>query len=496
VGTGKASVLYSLKEPLHLKGDRPALEIRYTLSGAARLDLYSKIPRGKPFLSLDLAQGPGELQWILPLSEGTSLAALRFTAQPIGKEAGKGALSRLAVLGLKAGAAEFGFEIRAEGARFSQGASLSRNTAAVSESLRVEHPYQLTENPVIELSAKRGTVRLRASEGRSAVLSLFESGSTCLPLSALGSGTSITAETDTTGVLERLFIRASGSITEDSDDGTPLALDLATVLALPEPRDPKPPYSLFRWSVLPETLIFDFRDYPVQDAYLKRLAFFVEKEGFRGRLASDAAISKMHGWNANDYRAKDLAAFFDKAERASFPLSREERELKEILIKNGILNLEGDRVQPGEGALISISRESSSYFRRLFLNHEASHALFFLDKRYRQLAESLWRSQSEEERRFWNIFLSNRDYDPEDAYLSYNEYQAYMVQQSLSQLESWLRDVAYARLAKSYPDKATAILEDLETAIPGFKKHAASLDAYLRETYGLRAGSFERIRFE
>jgi hypothetical protein len=79
------------------------------------------------------------------------------------------------------------------------------------------------------------------------------------------------------------------------------------------------------------------------------------------------------------------------------------------------------------------------------------------------------------------VFLSNRDYDPKDAYLSYNEFQAYMVQQPLRQLESWLRDIAYARLAKSYPDRAAAILKDLEVSIPRYKAHAAALDAYLWE---------------
>ena len=80
--------------------------------------------------------------------------------------------------------------------------------------------------------------------------------------------------------------------------------------------------------------------------------------------------------------------------------------------------------------------------------------------------------------------------------MSYNEFQAYMVQQPLSRLEAWLRDVAYARLAKSYPERASAMLADLEAALPGFKARAAALDAYLRKTYGLGAGAFERVRFD
>ena len=54
----------------------------------------------------------------------------------------------------------------------------------------------------------------------------------------------------------------------------------------------------------------------MQDDLLKRMAFFTEKEGFRGRLAADEEIKDLHGFNAHDYRAETLAAFFDLAEKA------------------------------------------------------------------------------------------------------------------------------------------------------------------------------------
>ena len=494
---GRTSVLYSLETPYRTADPDQALWIEYTLSGSARVELFGEESSKRSILSVELGRGVGTIEWCLPLPQGVAVRSVRFETirGDRADETGSGE-SRLIVRGLSITDAEYGFERTASGARFSQGASLVRTGANGTETIRVEHPYASDDRTFLALEAGSGPAKIRSSGGRSAEIRFSELETVFLPLSVLGGAGDVSAVSDAPGTLRKLAVRQLPSGQTVGSLADPLPVDLAAILALPVPEDGTRPYALFRWAALPATLVFDFRDYSAQDAYLKRLAFFVEKEGFRGRLASDAELSGLHGWNAHDYRARDLAAFFDKAERTSFPLSREERELLEILERSGILVRKDGRVLPDAGAIISISRESSAYLRKLFIDHEASHALLFQDEAYRRLAESLWKAQGREERRFWDVFLSNRDYDFTDAYLSYNEFQAYMVQQPLSQLESWFRDIAYARLAKSYPDRAASILEDLETAMPGFKKKAASLDAYLRETYGLRAGSLERIRFE
>lgn len=493
VGEGRASLLCELDKPVKLGEAHPALEIRYTLSGSAKVELFAGSPRGKPFLAAELAKGPGEIRWTVPLPPGSSLAALRFSVLPPdgapGSSSTKTEPSKLEILGLAAREAEYGFLFFEGGARFSRGAAYALESGGAA-TIRVEHPYAPESSMAAEIHARKGTVRLSSEGGGTAVLNFERRGTALVPLAALGGRGALTAQARETDCLEGLVLKPPEALE------SPSALDLGTILALPPPPDGESPYRLFRWDVLPDTLVFDFRDYATQDRYLKRLAFFVEKEGYRGRLAADAEIANLHGWNAHDYRPQDLAAFFGKAERTGFTLSPEERELLKILEDTGVLTREGGALKSGKGAFISISRESDRYFRRLFINHEASHALFFQDERYRALAQSRWRALSEPERRFWNVFLSNRDYDPFDAYLSYNEFQAYMTQQSPSQLEDWLKNVAYARLAKSYPDRAQAILDDLSAALPGFAEHAAALDSYLRENYGLRAGSFERVRFE
>ena len=488
-GDARTSVLFTLEKAVTVSGKRSALEIRYILSGAARMDLYPEGKKTAPFETLELSQGPGELVWIIPLEEGSNIGAVRFTALSSTPGA-KAEDSTLRVLGLELGKASYGFEKRKDGARFSKGAALVRDSVNGSETIRVEYPYGLDEHPVARIRAGRSLLRVETHSGRSAVFDPAQEGVSYLPLSILDGAGTVSVQAGKTDVLESVSILPAA----EAGPAGPLPLDLAVILALPAPADSAVAYSLYRWSALPDCLVFDFKDYSAQDAYLKRLAFFVEKEGYRGRLVSDAEIAKLHGWNAHDYRAEDLAAFFDKADRTSFPLSAPELELRGILEREGILVREGGRIRKGRGAFISIARESTAYLRRLFLNHEASHALFFLDAAYRDLARSAWKEQGVQERRFWNVFLSNRDYDPADAYLSYNEFQAYLVQQAPARLESWLRDVAYARLAKSYPDRAAEILADLEIALPAFKARAETLDAYLRSAYGFRAGSFERVR--
>jgi hypothetical protein len=487
-GEGRVSVRYSLEDPVRVRGVRTSLELRYELSGAARLELFPEGRSTAPLVSADLPGGAGRIRWLLPLPADAGLSSFRFTALPAGPES-KAEDSILRIHALALVPSFFGFERLPDGARFSRGSSLARS-ASGSETVRIEHPYGPGEEPVIRIDSTGGTLRFRAEGGGSAVLDADPEIDVFLPLGVLEGFGAVAVEASGTESIRSAAILPAGDLP------APLPVDLAAVLALPALPEPRPPYRLYRWSAFPACLVFDYRDYSAQDAYLKRLAFFVEKEGFRGRLAPDSEIARLHGWNAHDYRSEDLAAFFDKAGRTSFPLSKEEIELRGILEREGILVREGDRFKPGTGVIISISRESTAYFRDLFLTHEAAHALFFLDGAYRSLARSLWAAQRPEERRFWNVFLSNRDYDPSDAYLSYNELQAYLVQQAPSRLESWLKDVAYARLAKSYPDRAAAILADLEAALPGFKAKAEALDSYLRKTYGFRGGSFRRLRFE
>lgn len=247
-------------------------------------------------------------------------------------------------------------------------------------------------------------------------------------------------------------------------------------------------YELYRWDIIPSVLIFDFKNYDRQDAYLKRLAFFVEKAGYKGRLAPDSQIQSLHGWNAHDYRAEDLARFFEKARASSFRLDPEEEELRSILLSRGIIAEQNGAYAAGSGAIVSITHESEGYLRTLFLNHETSHAIFFTDPEYRTFVQKLWASMSQDEKWFWYAYFRWMVYDTSDAYLMANEFQAYLVQQTVGGANQYFTQNLAKRLADKHPELKDKIDTYMKTYGPQFTVRARAIDSFLYSKYGIGDG--------
>jgi hypothetical protein len=229
-------------------------------------------------------------------------------------------------------------------------------------------------------------------------------------------------------------------------------------------------YTLFRWSLYPDVLLMDFSSYRVQSSYLKRLAFFVEKRGFRGRVSSFAELANRHGWNAHNYSPVGLADFFSAASE----ISPEEEELKLLALEEGIiLRAEGsgsgaangsdsgstpgvpDRhYLGGVGGILSVSQESSPVLRRLLLTHEAAHGVFYSEPAFAEAVWEVWNAQSPEVRDAWRFFLSSMTYDPADEYLMVNEFQAYLLQQPLEALGPYLNGRIVPRIRLRDPEGA------------------------------------------
>lgn len=277
----------------------------------------------------------------------------------------------------------------------------------------------------------------------------------------------------------------------------PLAADPGLVLAYPREAWRDPRYEVFAWESFPSVLIYDTADYAVQDRLFKRLAFFVEKAGFRGRLSSDAEIGGLHGWNAHDYRSEDLAAFFETARATAFRLNSEERELFATLVSSGVLrgSLDGQEpVEAGRGAVISISRESEGYLRHLFMTHEAFHGIFFIDEEFRLFCAARWEALGAAPRRFLKAYFDSRRYDVNDEYLMANELMAYCLQQPVAGAAKYFGKTLPERLAADAARKSA--LPDRDDAsgtwpalAAAFEAEAAAFDAYARLRWGLRAGS-------
>ncbi|MDR2068541.1 MAG: hypothetical protein LBP71_01560 [Spirochaetaceae bacterium] len=262
-------------------------------------------------------------------------------------------------------------------------------------------------------------------------------------------------------------------------------------------RDPR--YEVFQWDAYPSILIFDTADYAVQERFFKRLAFFTEKAGFRGRLATDQELAGLHGWNAHDYRAEDLARFFEAARRSAFPLLPEEWELRAILLGADIIRGNGEGYSGGTGAVISISRESPDSLRSLFMVHEGFHGLFFIDGEFRDFSLRRWEQLPGPARRFILSYFDYQRYDVADSYLMVNEFMAHCLQQSVSLAGLYFGQTLAARIdASSWrrgvlppKDEASGSWPELAGI---FSAEAAAFSAYVNRRWGLSAGRVWQIR--
>jgi hypothetical protein len=282
---------------------------------------------------------------------------------------------------------------------------------------------------------------------------------------------------------------AGGSVPAERSAGSldPLPADPGAVLLYDPARWRQADFELFSWSRFPRILIMDTADYGVQSRLFKRLAFFVEKRGYRGRLVSNQDFAGLHGFNAHDYRAEDLAGFFQKAREESFTLNREEELLKELLLHNGVIR-EEQGFLPGTGAILSISRSSYPVLRRHLLTHESYHGVFFSRAEYRQACREEWESLPAPAREFWLLFFRWMGYDTADSYLVVNEFQAYLFQQPRPAVQYYFRSLTAGRLISAYPDRAPEVRRFLRSDPGSFLGSFDRLERSLRETAGVEGG--------
>lgn len=251
-------------------------------------------------------------------------------------------------------------------------------------------------------------------------------------------------------------------------------------------------YVVYRWFEYPELLWVDSRDYRIQADLFRRLAFFVEKDGFRGRLLTDEELVGRTGWNGHNYRAESLAAFFNLAAEQDFRLNRREQELRELLIDAGTLIAAPGGLQPGPGGVLAVSQESPPGLRRLLVIHEAAHGVFYQEAAFRDAVFDHWRNElAEWEREYWSELFHFISYDPDDEYLMVNEFQAYLLQRPRAEAiwdvgTRWagrLNIAGRAQEALSQPERLRSAIE----------RSAEFVDQQLIDLTGYQAGALERL---
>lgn len=275
----------------------------------------------------------------------------------------------------------------------------------------------------------------------------------------------------------------------------PLPTDLGMIPDWPKQNWRNENYEYYSWQNFPHVLFFDFSDYKTQDRFFSRLAFFVEKIGYIGTLVDNDFIERTHGYNAHDYKADDLAAFFTKAYSENFVLNEEELVLRDALIQSGIIRFDGHTFIPGEGAVISIARESADALRWLFLNHESWHGIYFVDEEFREFVREQYDSCDPQTieflKQYW-LSQPNLMYDRNNLYLMHNEFMAYILQQSLSEV----RDYFVSRTGMPYvmqklPVLAWYIRTNRAEALYQAGSH---FDEYVFDRWGFACGRVSLIR--
>jgi hypothetical protein len=481
---GRSANRYIPARAITAPGDSSlVVQVRRASSETARLSLaLSAKPDGSS--ALVRASFPilaERVSLCLPFVEDSRIACLVVAA-----EAGSGAFS---IESIAFQPAFRGIAVEPKGLRVSAGFSLVKTEG--SQVLTIDNPFASKSG-----TNRRGLVLEYGPESTAAILRLAarepdgrevgfalrthpEGIRTAIDLGTLpGDAVSLALRAP-----EGLEIKAFYAAELPSDDFE--LADLGRVL-LAAP--PEADYEAYRWDLRPSVLVFDFKDYDTQSLYLRRLAFFVEKIGFRGRLAKDEEIASLHDWNAHDYRPEDLAAFFQAARDKSFPLNSREREMEGVLLRGGVIEEVGGKLTAGKGAIISISRESSQALRWTFAVHESTHAIFFSDPDYRDFARSLWASLDAGEKWFWKVYFGWKTYDVNSDYLMGNEFQAYLLQQPVAAAEEYFTKRKVDELLEKHPELTEKVEAYMATYGKSFASRAKQLEDWLGRKYGIDAG--------
>ena len=277
-----------------------------------------------------------------------------------------------------------------------------------------------------------------------------------------------------------------------------LPADFSTPLRLDPAWWRRPEFELYAWNgarahQAAPVLVFDTADYATQARFFRRLAFYVEKRGYRGRLLADGELQGLRGYNAHDYAAPDLARFFSAAQATGLALSDEELLLRTVALTHGIIEPDpAGGWRAGAGAILSISQSSGGALRRLLLRHEALHGLYFTHPAYQEAAQELWQELSANERLYWHLLLDAVGYDIEYEWLVVNEFQAYLLQQDVARVTNLLTLWA-GRLRARHPQHARAIdavAADAERWRALHRRMAAALAA----TTGVRSTALTLLR--
>lgn len=356
-----------------------------------------------------------------------------------------------------------------------------------------EYRVLLSENPENK-TTKEHSVKVQMNVGGEKLYlnNVATARELIIPTGALNTPFSRTEFTDNSECVESLIMR--GTKVSGKEVLDPIRTDPGLILNYKTSQWRTADYEIYEWDRFPQILFFDTRNYEVQDRLFRRLAFFVEKQGYKGKLLTNEELGDMHGYNAHDYSAESMARFFNKATELNFTLNEEELLLKRILIHNGLFEDDGIYVKANEGGLVSISRETPGWSRTNLLAHEGWHTIFFRDAEFRNYVSAVFYTFDPTSRDFLIDYFKSQPslgYDTNDEYLMHNEFMAYIMQQRLSEVAKYFVHLANrSTVIEFIPQLASYIIK---TEGRGFEDAAAALNDFVFDKYGIVCGNIALV---
>ena len=208
--------------------------------------------------------------------------------------------------------------------------------------------------------------------------------------------------------------------------------------------------TLYRYSINPDVYILDFPSLYIQGRSMNRIMALIEDvRAPKDRVLSEFEFEKFlkthalstEGFNlGHDYTSHHLTQFFRLTEQHGIALREEEKQLKDLLIKHGLINNDLSAVsEDDKKVIISITQQTIEFdknnkeinvtldMRKSVLRHELSHGEFFSNPSYREHAENFWNNEIPDYlKRRIGRFLTDLGYDIADKALAINEMQAFL----------------------------------------------------------------------
>lgn len=316
-----------------------------------------------------------------------------------------------------------------------------------------------------------------------------------IPAAALNAPFSRTDLAENANCVESLIMRGTkAAASEEGEVLEPIRTDPGLILNYKSSQWRTLDYEIYEWDRFPQILFFDTRNYEVQDKLFRRLAFYVEKQGYKGRLLTNEELGDMHGYNAHDYSAASMASFFNKATDLGFKLNDEELLLKKILIHNKLFEEDGIYVKANEGGLVSISRETPGWSRTNLLAHEGWHTIFFRDAEFRNYVSAVYYTFDPTSLDFLIDYFKSQPslgYDVNDEYLMHNEFMAYIMQQRLSEVAKYFVHLANRGSVIDFTPQLAAYIRKTEGR--GFEDAATALNDFVYDKYGIVCGNIALV---